>query len=323
MAWRGQMRACLQRASLMARPSTAPRRCYAEGRPAPQTVELTKTSGTGLLTLDLPSNGPTVFSIEPASTVAQFARQIADEDSTAKVTRVFDFEGNPVAGTVRLATLATEGFQIVVNDRLSVVNPIEDGLITADYAKMNYLDTVLAEVKKLREETAEGAAAVLQASTQREDDAPNAGIQREITVIEASLDAVNEELREYEPIIARIQAKGKRSGQRFWMITLAAMSAQFGFLAELTFNQFSWDLMEPVTYFVTYFTSIALLMYYISTFTAFKYEDISDRQRALAWHKEAKREGLSLDRYNWLHTTAANLENRLTILRAIESGAST
>ena len=65
----------------------------------------------------------------------------------------------------------------------------------------------------------------------------------QITVIEASLDAVNEELREYEPIIAKIQAKGKRSGQRFWMITLAAMSAQFGFLAELTFNQFSWDLV--------------------------------------------------------------------------------
>jgi len=37
---------------------------------------------------------------------------------------------------------------------------------------------------------------------------------------------------------------------------LLAMGAQFGFLARLVWWDYSWDIMEPVTYFVTYGTAI-------------------------------------------------------------------
>lgn len=46
---------------------------------------------------------------------------------------------------------------------------------------------------------------------------------------------------------------------------LGLMSMQFGILARLTWWEYSWDIMEPVTYFVTYGTAIACYAYYVLT----------------------------------------------------------
>ncbi|VEL27660.1 unnamed protein product [Protopolystoma xenopodis] len=43
------------------------------------------------------------------------------------------------------------------------------------------------------------------------------------------------------------------------------MGLQFGILARLTWWEYSWDIMEPVTYFVGYGTSMAIYAYYVTT----------------------------------------------------------
>jgi len=43
------------------------------------------------------------------------------------------------------------------------------------------------------------------------------------------------------------------------------MSIQFGALARLTWWEYSWDIMEPVTYFVTYGTTMMWFVYYLVT----------------------------------------------------------
>ena len=43
------------------------------------------------------------------------------------------------------------------------------------------------------------------------------------------------------------------------------MSLQFGFFARLTWWEYSWDIMEPVTYFATYATSMAMFAYFVIT----------------------------------------------------------
>jgi hypothetical protein len=54
------------------------------------------------------------------------------------------------------------GFQIVVNDTTIVVNPLDDVLFTTDLAREDCLDTVLAEIKSLKEEEAAAGAAVVE-----------------------------------------------------------------------------------------------------------------------------------------------------------------
>lgn len=56
----------------------------------------------------------------------------------------------------------------------------------------------------------------------------------------------------------------KKSSYLTW-VGLGLMSVQFGVLARLTWWEYSWDIMEPVTYFVTYGTAMAAYAYYCLT----------------------------------------------------------
>lgn len=46
---------------------------------------------------------------------------------------------------------------------------------------------------------------------------------------------------------------------------LFLMGVQFGVLGRLTWWEYSWDIMEPVTYFVTYFTAMGFYAYSLVT----------------------------------------------------------
>ena len=52
------------------------------------------------------------------------------------------------------------------------------------------------------------------------------------------------------------------------------MSVQFGVLARLTWWEYSWDIMEPVTYFVTYGTAIIAYSYFVLTKQEYLYNDV-------------------------------------------------
>lgn len=57
---------------------------------------------------------------------------------------------------------------------------------------------------------------------------------------------------------------GRQTSALTW-VGLGLMSVQFGILARLTWWEYSWDIMEPVTYFVTYGTAMAVYAYYVLT----------------------------------------------------------
>lgn len=54
------------------------------------------------------------------------------------------------------------------------------------------------------------------------------------------------------------------SSQALWA-GMALLSVQGGALAWLTWWVYSWDVMEPVTYFITYSTSMGVFAYYVLT----------------------------------------------------------
>ncbi|KAG0717836.1 Calcium uniporter protein, mitochondrial [Chionoecetes opilio] len=96
---------------------------------------------------------------------------------------------------------------------------------------------------------------------------------------------------------------------------LGYMALQFGFLARLTWWEYSWDIMEPVTYFVTYGTAIGAYAYYVLTRQEFLLADVRDRQFLLSFHKKARRLGLNVDKYNMLKNRLAELHKDLDRLR--------
>ncbi|CAG7836436.1 unnamed protein product [Allacma fusca] len=60
------------------------------------------------------------------------------------------------------------------------------------------------------------------------------------------------------------QQASKRTNVLTW-VGLGLMSVQFGILARLTWWEYSWDIMEPVTYFVTYGTAMLAYAYFVLT----------------------------------------------------------
>ena len=60
----------------------------------------------------------------------------------------------------------------------------------------------------------------------------------------------------------------RKSAQRTTAVVwggLGFMALQFGLLARLTWWEYSWDIMEPVTYFVGYGTAMAAYAYFVLT----------------------------------------------------------
>lgn len=124
---------------------------------------------------------------------------------------------------------------------------------------------------------------------------------------------------------------------------MAYMATQFGILARLTWWEYSWDIMEPVTYFITYGTAMAMYAYFVLTrqvsissslsphlaqkirgisegpceYTSdlcccsltqeYIYPDARDRQYLLFFHKGAKRTRFDIEKYNKLKDAIAEV----------------
>lgn len=71
-------------------------------------------------------------------------------------------------------------------------------------------------------------------------------------------------LRSFQQLLDIENAAYRRANFFIWTF-LIMMSVQFGGLARLTWWEYSWDIMEPVTYFVTYGTTMTWFIYYLVT----------------------------------------------------------
>jgi len=98
------------------------------------------------------------------------------------------------------------------------------------------------------------------------------------------------------------------------------MSFQVGILAELTWDVYSWDIVEPISYFIAYATAMSFYAFHLMTRADFEYMTMTDRLFLRKFYTEARRHSFDISLYNRLknrlfitHTDLARLQSPLSL----------
>ncbi|KAI4879546.1 hypothetical protein NFI96_028569 [Prochilodus magdalenae] len=133
--------------------------------------------------------------------------------------------------------------------------------------------------------------------------------------LKQKLDILKQELMPLEEMKSRLDLRAERRSSSVLWAGLALLSVQGGALAWLTWWVYSWDVMEPVTYFITYSTSIGIYAYYVLTKQDYVYPDAKDRQFLHYFYKGARRQQFNVRKYNRLKDELSLVEEDLRRLR--------
>ncbi|KAK2492753.1 hypothetical protein MC885_019596 [Smutsia gigantea] len=111
------------------------------------------------------------------------------------------------------------------------------------------------------------------------------------------------------PKEARIEAHSEAKTSRLLWAGLALLSLQGGAVAWLTWWVYSWDIMEPVTYFITFANSMVFFAYFIVTRQDYTYSGIKSRQFLHFFHKKSKQQHFDVVQYNKLKEDLAKVSD--------------
>ncbi|KAM6940338.1 calcium uniporter protein, mitochondrial-like [Xenentodon cancila] len=253
--------------------------------------------GCLVLEVPLPSrNEKCLFFLRPMSmSVGDLIADLQREDSGAAVS-VFSKDGDRVANTTLIDALLDKDFQLIINDAAYNVCCPEKEFTTREHARD--LDDVKHVVHLLH------SALHL----------PEHHLLQERQLLE-KLDNLRQELSPLEKMKAQLSRTAAFHTSRVLWTGMALLSVQGGALAWLTWWVYSWDVMEPVTYFITYGTSMGIFAYYVLTKQDYVYPDAKDRQFLRYFYKGADKKKFDVERYNELKDELAQVEDDLRRLR--------
>ncbi|KAL0266278.1 UNVERIFIED_CONTAM: hypothetical protein PYX00_008870 [Menopon gallinae] len=221
---------------------------------------------------------------------------LANEDHGIDHVSVSTPDGVRIASSNTIEALMEEDFRLVINDVCyHVKTPKQERLGKEELER-------LSDVKNLVHQLYE-ALNVEEHQLKKE---------RELCV---QLEELKVELEPMEQKLQDLHRTAEKQTNVLSWVGLGLMSVQFGILARLTWWEYSWDIMEPVTYFVTYGTAMAAYAYYVLTKQEYILPDVRDRQYLITLHKKAKKMGLDLEKYNQIKEKVYVIERDLKRLR--------
>uniref|UniRef100_A0A3Q1IY50 Calcium uniporter protein n=1 Tax=Anabas testudineus TaxID=64144 RepID=A0A3Q1IY50_ANATE len=263
-----------------------------------QCVTVVYQNGLPVISVSLPSRRERCqFTLKPLSDcVGVFLQQLQAEDRGIDRVAIYSMDGARVASSTGIDILLLDDFKLVINDTTHVVRPPRRELLPNEEVDR------LNDVKFL----------VQQLYTTLRIEEHQLGKERELL---GRLEDLNSQLRPLEKVKEELSKKAER--RTTWVLWggMAYMATQFGILARLTWWEYSWDIMEPVTYFITYGTAMAMYAYFVLTRQEYIYPDARDRQYLLFFHKGVKRTRFDIEKYNKLKEDIAEVELDLKRLR--------
>ncbi|KAM4706708.1 calcium uniporter regulatory subunit MCUb, mitochondrial [Discoglossus pictus] len=261
-------------------------------------VNVHYSHGLPVITLTLPSrNERCQFTVKPlTTTVGKFLQDIQKEDKGIDFTAAVSTDGSKFSATTLMDVLLMNDFKLVINNATYHVQPPpRDKTSTEKSSEMD-------EIKSLVHS--------LYAALHLEEHQ----LKQEHKLLER-LDNLREQLQPLEQMKDGIMMRADAKANRLMWIGLALLSTQGGALAWLTWWVYSWDIMEPVTYFITYGSAIAFYAYFVLTREDYVYPSIRDRQFLHNFYKRAKTQRFDVEKYNKLREELAETEEHLKRLQ--------
>ncbi|XP_076998678.1 calcium uniporter regulatory subunit MCUb, mitochondrial [Tamandua tetradactyla] len=249
----------------------------------PDEITVNYRHGLPLITLTLPSRKERCqFVVKPMlSTVGSFLQDLQNEDKGVKTAGVFTPDGSKIPASTLMEILLMNDFKVVINEiTYDVQCPKKEKLSSEHITEMENMRSLvhkLFTVLHLEEFL----------------------IKRENHLLE-KIDQLMEELHSLEQLKARIEARSEAKTSGFLWAGLALLSVQGGAMAWLTWWVYSWDIMEPVTYFITFANSMIFFAYFIVTRQDYTYPAVKSRQFLHFFHKKSKQQQFDVDQYNKL-----------------------
>ncbi|XP_075947454.1 calcium uniporter regulatory subunit MCUb, mitochondrial-like [Anarhichas minor] len=259
-------------------------------------VSLRYKYGRLVLEVPLPSRQEKcLFFLRPMlMSVGDLVADLHREDPGA-TTSVFSKDGEPISNTMLIDALLDKDFQLVINDAVhNVCAPEKVG--TSEHA---------LELKDMKH-----VVHLLHTALHL----PEHHLLKERQLLER-LDNLKQELSPLEKMRAQLSHTADFRSSRVIWTGMALLSVQGGALTWLTWWVYSWDVMEPVTYFITYATSIGVFTYYVLTKQDYLYPDAKDRQFLRYFYKAASQNNFNVEKYNELKDEMAEVEEDLRRLR--------
>lgn len=238
-----------------------------------------------------------MFVLKPISNnVGDFLAMLCEEDKGIDRAVIKNKDGVRIASKTSIQTLFDQEFTLQINDNeFRVKPPAIESLSKEELQKISDVKLLVSQLYE--------ALNIEEFQLSREQE------------LAAELEVLKKEL---EPLEAQRSEILRHADERTSTITwvgLGLMSIQFGILARLTWWEYSWDIMEPVTYFVTYGTAIAGYAYFVMTRQEFLYQEAKDRQSLVTFHKKASKHRWDVERYNGLKEGIGSIEADLRRIR--------
>ncbi|XP_045493331.1 calcium uniporter protein, mitochondrial isoform X2 [Colias croceus] len=262
-------------------------------------VSVTYKRGLPVITVPLPSRRELCrFTLRPVSqTVGDLLEQLKAEDrGVERAVAMAADDRVRIASSDTVEALLENDFRLIINDTEYYVKSPPQERISAEEI------TRLSDVRNLVNQ-------LYEALNVREHQIKK---ERELR---AQLEKLSTELQPLEEKRMSLEVETTRKTSVLTWVGLGLMGVQFGVLARLTWWEYSWDIMEPVTYFVTYGTAMALYAYFVLTKQEYVLPDVKDRQHLIILHKKAKKIGLDINHYNQLKDEIDKLQKDLNRLR--------
>jgi len=274
-------------------------------------IDIQMEYGLPHLTVTLPSrHEQCVFVLRPVThTVGDLIDMLQQEDAGIDRVVIKNHKGVRIAATTIIQHLLEEPcFELVINDRTFVADAVTldklrpsltvQGMTGLPTDELQQVNDVKSFIGRLYE-------SLHIAEHQRAIEAKVIG----------ELEAIQDALEPLEKERQKIAIKAERSKDMILYCNYFFHCATAGFLARLTWWEYSWDIMEPVTYFVGAGYGLAGLFYFMIRGQEYQLLGVSTSLFLRAFYRHAKRTSFDVETFNALIQEKCKTEEALKALR--------